>query len=131
MYRCFVCWLYLTLLCFVKQKTAYEMRISDWSSDVCSSDLMPLVGLSSVAAVRVMVKRMSSFLHEEGNSLAGTSVPPSETARLRSPTANPVHKIALPSCGHTNFTGHHFRSEERRVGNECVSTLRSRGSPYN
>src|SRR3546814_10493170 len=26
--------------CFVKQKTAYEMRISDWSSDVCSSDLI-------------------------------------------------------------------------------------------
>src|SRR3546814_5093507 len=26
---------------FVKQKTAYEMRISDWSSDVCSSDLSP------------------------------------------------------------------------------------------
>src|SRR3546814_5545285 len=35
---------YLNLLClcfffFFKQKTAYEMRISDWSSDVCSSDL--------------------------------------------------------------------------------------------
>src|SRR3546814_9484803 len=28
-------------LCFYKQKTAYEMRISDWSSDVCSSDLTP------------------------------------------------------------------------------------------
>src|SRR3546814_6434248 len=27
-------------VCFIKQKTAYEMRISDWSSDVCSSDLM-------------------------------------------------------------------------------------------
>src|SRR3546814_4356582 len=27
--------------CFFKQKTAYEMRISDWSSDVCSSDLLP------------------------------------------------------------------------------------------
>src|SRR3546814_5247405 len=26
-------------ICFFKQKTAYEMRISDWSSDVCSSDL--------------------------------------------------------------------------------------------
>src|SRR3546814_10727426 len=26
--------------CFFKQKTAYEMRISDWSSDVCSSDLL-------------------------------------------------------------------------------------------
>src|SRR3546814_795269 len=28
-----------SLCCFFKQKTAYEMRISDWSSDVCSSDL--------------------------------------------------------------------------------------------
>src|SRR3546814_8888550 len=32
---CWLCWLVL----FFKQKTAYEMRISDWSSDVCSSDL--------------------------------------------------------------------------------------------
>src|SRR3546814_10068762 len=31
--------LYLLLFVFFKQKTAYEMRISDWSSDVCSSDL--------------------------------------------------------------------------------------------
>src|SRR3546814_2647534 len=31
---------YCMLLFFVKQKTAYEMRISDWSSDVCSSDLL-------------------------------------------------------------------------------------------
>src|SRR3546814_7151514 len=30
-------------LCFFKQKTAYEMRISDWSSDVCSSDLVAAV----------------------------------------------------------------------------------------
>src|SRR3546814_17642064 len=30
------------MLCFFKQKTAYEMRISDWSSDVCSSDLIGL-----------------------------------------------------------------------------------------
>src|SRR3546814_3046781 len=29
---------------FFKQKTAYEMRISDWSSDVCSSDLGTVVG---------------------------------------------------------------------------------------
>src|SRR3546814_4408868 len=39
-----LCWFYVSL-CFViffffKQKTAYEMRISDWSSDVCSSDLL-------------------------------------------------------------------------------------------
>src|SRR3546814_10688439 len=31
---------------FFKQKTAYEMRISDWSSDVCSSDLEPLTDYS-------------------------------------------------------------------------------------
>src|SRR3546814_8278418 len=35
--------LYSTL-CLFKQKTAYEMRISDWSSDVCSSDLSPAIG---------------------------------------------------------------------------------------
>src|SRR3546814_3054013 len=33
--------LFLVLFFFFKQKTAYEMRISDWSSDVCSSDLPP------------------------------------------------------------------------------------------
>src|SRR3546814_10373556 len=32
----------IVFFCF-KQKTAYEMRISDWSSDVCSSDLCPIV----------------------------------------------------------------------------------------
>src|SRR3546814_3777060 len=38
------------MMCFFKQKTAYEMRISDWSSDVCSSDLH---GLFVVASVRL------------------------------------------------------------------------------
>src|SRR3546814_1728000 len=38
LYRCVV--LCLVIVFFVKQKTAYEMRISDWSSDVCSSDLL-------------------------------------------------------------------------------------------
>src|SRR3546814_7309532 len=38
--RVVVLYLYFDLVfCFFKQKTAYEMRISDWSSDVCSSDL--------------------------------------------------------------------------------------------
>src|SRR3546814_3635731 len=36
----FVCILYFIFVFFFKQKTAYEMRISDWSSDVCSSDLL-------------------------------------------------------------------------------------------
>src|SRR3546814_1721697 len=37
---CFVMCVLLFCFCFFKQKTAYEMRISDWSSDVCSSDLI-------------------------------------------------------------------------------------------
>src|SRR3546814_3617479 len=37
--------------CFVKQKPAYELRISDWSSDVCSSDLLLLVLRCRQAAV--------------------------------------------------------------------------------
>src|SRR3546814_8786923 len=42
--------LYLCFVCFVNQKTAYEMRISDWSSDVCSSDLDVKLGLDEVLA---------------------------------------------------------------------------------
>src|SRR3546814_1359871 len=43
--------MYLSLFFFFKQKTAYEMRISDWSSDVCSSDLGPKTALVRPAAV--------------------------------------------------------------------------------
>src|SRR3546814_3293274 len=36
----YFCFLFVIVVFFFKQKTAYEMRISDWSSDVCSSDLL-------------------------------------------------------------------------------------------
>src|SRR3546814_9723579 len=36
---------YIVLFFFFKQKTAYEVRISDWSSDVCSSDLTAILGI--------------------------------------------------------------------------------------
>src|SRR3546814_2620823 len=39
LYRFLVFYIFLFIFFFFKQKTAYEMRISDWSSDVCSSDL--------------------------------------------------------------------------------------------
>src|SRR3546814_8553472 len=42
---CVFIFLLVLIVFFFKQKTAYEMRISDWSSDVCSSDLRP-VGLA-------------------------------------------------------------------------------------
>src|SRR3546814_2578527 len=40
--QCVRTWLFRAFRFFFKQKTAYEMRISDWSSDVCSSDLIAL-----------------------------------------------------------------------------------------
>src|SRR3546814_9555431 len=49
------------LVCFFKQKTAYEVRISDWSSDVCSSDLLQFSRAEFAARVdktkRAMEKR--------------------------------------------------------------------------
>src|SRR3546814_6062242 len=92
---------FLVFFFFFKQKTAYEMRISDWSSDVCSSDL-------SLTSVR----RSGSFLgHGPGHPLQ----------EQRRPAA------ALPSAP---CLSEGERSEERRVGKECVSTCRSRWSPY-
>src|SRR3546814_7950765 len=38
--QCVLCCVFVFCVFFFKQKTAYEMRISDWSSDVCSSDLV-------------------------------------------------------------------------------------------
>src|SRR3546814_3103936 len=88
-------------LFFFKQKTAYEMRISDWSSDVCSSDL-------GVAPVRGPRKRM------------GHLNTPQLLTRV---TTGSSKQDGLPDL-------HGDRSEERRVGKECVSTCRSRWSPY-
>src|SRR3546814_3388952 len=51
--------LFRLFLFFFKQKTAYEMRISDWSSDVCSSDLPMAAGLT-VAADRLA--ELAAFL---------------------------------------------------------------------
>src|SRR3546814_4178771 len=45
------CLLACVFVVFFKQKTAYEMRISDWSSDVCSSDLCQVVALLQAADV--------------------------------------------------------------------------------
>src|SRR3546814_8312045 len=92
---------------FFKQKTAYEMRISDWSSDVCSSDLFHPAPVSRSANLKTCSSLSSNPLckrptaHDEGGPRAAVKT-------------------------HTS-TG---RSEERRVGKECVSTCRSRWSPY-
>src|SRR3546814_1349028 len=98
---CFLClWFF-----FFKQKTAYEMRISDWSSDVCSSDLHP-AGQLDVA-----------------HALAAHLGQGDLDAALFADNAAVLHALVLAAQALV-------RSEERRVGKECVSTCRSRWSPY-
>src|SRR3546814_5924871 len=107
--------MFLSLVFFFKQKTAYEMRISDWSSDMCSSDLIdaPAVRPWRGADERVVVAR--------GDAADVAAVHPA------------LDRLIL--LGDAGIIGHEHqparrRSEERRVGNECVSTCRFRWSPY-
>src|SRR3546814_18008733 len=103
------------------------MRISDWSSDVCSSDLFGYVSRKSER------KNTSALAVENLN-----------------PNIDICHRIKRfvvkpQSCTFTRLKGSHYsprradlfnpsnsqlRSDERRVGKECVSTCRSRCSPY-
>src|SRR3546814_15420391 len=92
---------------FFKQKTAYEMRISDWSSDVCSSDL-PGLDLDRVAFLRRALDHAPA-------------------AALRTQVLDHAVDVGVGDLG---GVAHDLeRSEERRVGKECVSTCRSRWSP--
>src|SRR3546814_7886811 len=106
---CYV--LFLLFFFLFKQKTAYEMRISDWSSDVCSSDL-PIVSTRSKRSSAQARHTVESW-PPENSTRAFSAIP----ASLRRPSAGPVGRPVR-------------RSEERRVGKECVSTCRSRWSPY-
>src|SRR3546814_4213315 len=98
---------------FFKQKTAYEMRISDWSSDVCSSDLVAhFAGKAGFTADEVI-----ATVHGDE---AGW------------PAADEALLVALTDALVDTATVDEglWRSEERRVGKECVSTCRSRWSPF-
>src|SRR3546814_7725402 len=129
----------MCLLCFffVKQKTAYEMRISDWSSDVCSSDLdvEERAQLFGAARVAQLAQRLRLDL---ANALAGD-------VELLADFFQRVVGVHVDAEAHAQYfrfargeAGEHvahgfhqagFRSEERRVGKECFSTCRSRWSP--
>src|SRR3546814_6151155 len=88
------------LVFFFNLNTAYEMRISAWSSYVCSSDLSPGLTFDCKASADVPKNRTDS--HDACDSL-----------RRR--------RVCVVDC-----RGALCRSEERRVGKECVSTCRSR-----
>src|SRR3546814_8876342 len=119
--------LYSCCFFFFKQKTAYEMRISDWSSDVCSSDL-----LLEKARQQSSESEAEALLAQR---LAPDMLPLSAQVRFACLQAQEaVFRLkgqllpqALEQLGQE---GHAARSEERRVGKECVSTCSSRGWPY-
>src|SRR3546814_20205804 len=88
------------------------MRISDWSSDVCSSDLMAFESGALDATIAAAAGDNTALMAE----LRATFV---ESARRQ-----------LDLLRRSRCDGN-WRSEERRVGKESVSTCRSRGSPDN
>src|SRR3546814_14075288 len=88
---------------FFKQKTAYEMRISDWSSDVCSSDLnspsaSPAVLTRSQAEAEATAAHRSRYLAKLTPKIVWFVLA--------------ILAICINLC----------RSEERRVGKECIRT---------
>src|SRR3546814_12475182 len=116
------------MVLFCKQKTAYEMRISDWSSDGCSSDLRAVElqrpttrgGLGRVvnhhAVDEVVVGALDLDVETMGGSL-----------RLHRTDLGDRQRHQLYTSGRDSSLD---RSEERRVGKECVSPCRSRWSPF-
>src|SRR3546814_12983276 len=96
------------------------MRISDWSSDVCSSDLL--------------LRRRPDIRQAERDLAASTAEVGVATAELF-PRFSLIGGIGLQArtLGDLHSSDSlrlQLRSEERRVGKECVSTCRYRWSPY-
>src|SRR3546814_15847280 len=128
-------YVYEGLFFFFKQKTAYEMRISDWSSDVCSSDLLALLitqehgkVLSDAAGEVTRGIEVVEFAMGAPHLLTG-----SHSDNIGGGIDN--WNLRQPLGVVAGITPFHFpvmvpmRSEERRVGKECVSTCRSRWGP--
>src|SRR3546814_8007484 len=112
-YVCMWCMCLSVVFFFCEPTTAYEMRSSDWSSDVCSSDLRLSVAAPATCKPGQRLPHIVLVLDESSYDITaapGVKVPPGYRSHFRS------------------FDGKERRSEERRVGKECVSTVRSRWS---
>src|SRR3546814_12743435 len=100
------------------------MRISNWISDVCSSDLKLTARFGFCGDVTVFITRLYIFIKElwmvPEKQMNCVTLP---VVIIRQCFFHLLHCFACV-CSKRN------RSEERRVGKECVSTCRSRWSPY-
>src|SRR3546814_9918594 len=122
-----LCLMFDGLFFFFKQKTAYELRISDWSSDVCSSDLIRRAALGRIA--RACAVDQAGVEQRRGVDVGGAQ-------QRRQPFGAGEDHGLLPrgKCRETvreaflqNVRSVGERSEERRVGKECGRTWRCRG----
>src|SRR3546814_18854059 len=110
------------------------MRISDWSSDVCSSDLA-----AKAAKLFGLTRMEEKLLAEVPNRGSLPPGPPTDPTIYRFYELVQVYGTTWKELIHEEFGdgimsaidfNMTMRSEERRVGKECVSTCRSRWSPY-
>src|SRR3546814_14321176 len=120
------------------QKTAEEMRISDWSSDVGSSDLVDNNAYDDPATGAVEQFFATPTANAEAGDidvLAALKTTPTnvdetragavqQAMRTTTLTSTQINRAAAP-----NGLSINNRTEERRVGKECVSTCRSRWAP--
>src|SRR3546814_3984572 len=82
---------------FFKQKTAYEMRISDWSSDVCSSDLYYGLSPGLDFESKLFAKPNAAALLEKELSRKGYEVAPIAMGTNTDPY-QPIEQIGRASC---------------------------------
>src|SRR3546814_17779536 len=100
------------------------MRISDWSSDVCSSDLVARLGthVTNFAAVMEQVQQVSQSIE----AIAKTTNMLALNAAIEAERAGDAGRTFAVVAAEVKK----LRSEERRVGKEWVRKCRSRWSPY-
>src|SRR3546814_7833463 len=114
-----------SLFFFFKQKTAYEMRISDWSSDVCSSDL---AGAARIVAVDVVDDKLA-LARQLGATDTFNAAEEGAVEAICAATGGGVD-YAFEMAGSVKAMDLCYRSEERRVGKEWVRTGRSGWWPH-
>src|SRR3546814_20613807 len=102
------------------------MRISDWSSDVCSSDLLTEIRSTFDSVLGTELRGPPTYSTAFERQLA--SVAEASRGRIGVAAVDLASGRTIGVLDDQRFPM--ARSEERRVGNECVSTCRSRWSPY-
>src|SRR3546814_14999328 len=141
------CLCVLVVVFFFKQKTAYEMRISDWSSDVCSSDLTGLLAFaalrlwphslataSDIDAVCLPVVEENAALNRvamgaRAGELTMVIAPGMDDPLLQARGPYDLLIANILAAPLVELAADFARSEERRGGKEWFSTCKSRGSP--